>query len=368
MKLLFLGDLLYDYHEIRKDIVEIGEYLKRNEYYTVLNLEAPFRSDTPIKKWINLYNSEEVIDVLKAINTLAVCIANNHIMDWGKKGLEHLLHKLDNNGIKYFGAGLNINDALRPAKLNFEDKKIGLMGFGWDEEMCIYAEGDRPGVAPLEPGYIIDSLAKLRESVDLVVVNLHWGYEYEVYPLPIHRKLAHEIIDSGADLIVGHHPHVVQLFELYNGKYIYYSLGNFYFGSRRENLLRLNEIAAKLSKNSLGVLYDVKNESIENFYCQYQNGVTRIVKSFRLEQLTGISLTEYDTIFRKIRTSSRKPSLYISSFANTNKAKLKFCLFKEGFVKIILMVAIKMSKFFGIYEWIRLRYKSNINSPRKGLK
>lgn len=85
MQLLFLGDLLYDYDEIRADIKEIGEYFKENNYYTILNLEAPLKSNDPIKKWINLYQSERIFEILKLLNVKAVCLSNNHIMDWGGK-------------------------------------------------------------------------------------------------------------------------------------------------------------------------------------------------------------------------------------------------------------------------------------------
>ena len=116
-------------------------------------------------------------------------------MDWREKGLEHLINEIEKNNIGYFGAGLNIEYAEEPKILKLYNKKIGLLGFGWDEEMCIYATKNTSGVAPLKTNLILTSVEKLAKSVDKVIVNLHWGYEYEVYPLPIHRKLAHQIID-----------------------------------------------------------------------------------------------------------------------------------------------------------------------------
>jgi len=196
MQLLFLDDLLCNYDEIQPDIKEISKYFKANNCYTILNLEAPLKSNTPIKKWINLYQSERIFEILKLLNVKAVCLSNNHIMDWGKEGLNRLLNKLEIFDINYFGAGQDLNQALTPAILELNNCRIGLLAFGWNEEMCIYAKDNKPGVATLNKKVIIQTMKKLKDKVDVLIVNLHWGYEYEVYPLPLHRRLALDIIDA----------------------------------------------------------------------------------------------------------------------------------------------------------------------------
>jgi len=205
-KLLFLGDLFYDYHDIKKDIISLGNIIKKNNYHVILNIENPIKTNKPIKPWINLYNTEAIIAVLKELNVIAVCLSNNHIMDWRRDGFNKLLKILTENNIQYFGAGLDLEEALEPVVLEVSGQKIGLLGFGWEEAMCVYARKNRPGVAPLRKDTILKSINQLKESVDLIVVNTHWGYEYEIYPLPIHRQLAHQMIDQGANIVIGHHP------------------------------------------------------------------------------------------------------------------------------------------------------------------
>jgi len=285
MQLLFLGDLLYNYDEIQPDIKEIGEYFKANNYWTILNLEAPLKSKTPLRKWINLYQSERIFEILKLLNVKAVCLSNNHIIDYGKEGLDQLINKLKMFDISYFGAGLNLTQALKPIILKLDNCRFGLLGFGWDEEMCVYARENKAGVAPLNKKIIIETVEKLKNKADILIVNLHWGYEYEIYPLPLHRKLAQDIIDTGADLIIGHHAHVIQAYEKYKGKNIYYGLGNFYFGNRRETFnknnigLRFskNNIGLRFSKYGLGVIYNNTRNSVKNIYFKYANNRTKII-------------------------------------------------------------------------------------------
>lgn len=92
----------------------------------------------------------------------------------------------------------------------------------------IPARDHRAGVAPLNREFMLQMIQELREKVDEICVLCHWGYEYERFPLPAHRRLAHVLIDAGATVIIGHHPHVIQGIEHYKGRMIAYSLGNFF--------------------------------------------------------------------------------------------------------------------------------------------
>ena len=346
MKLLFLGDFLYNYDFIQEDIKEIGRYIKDHDYHTVLNLEAPLKNSTRLKKGTNLSNSNCLIEVLKMLNVVAVNIANNHIMDWGKAGLQKLLHELKSNTIGYFGAGLNIKDASEPEVIRAGNKTIGLVGYGWDEEMCVYANDKRAGVAPLRRSLILHSLKKLNGTVDMVIVNLHWGYEYELYPLPIHRCLALKLIDNGADLIIGHHPHVIQAYEIYKRRYIYYSLGNFYFCDMREFFNKYNEVSKKMSRFALGVICDVNEQlNMEEIFFESSDQKTNIIPEYKLKNISDIPVSRYNTFFKKERISKRKPSLYISKYQDIiNPTKLTLCKLNESIRKVLYTL------FKGIYH------------------
>ncbi|MGY3815709.1 CapA family protein [Globicatella sulfidifaciens] len=316
MKILFLGDLLYDYNTINDDIEKLSEFIKQNEYYTVVNLEAPLKSNEQLKKWINLANSNLVVDVLKKLNVVAVNLANNHILDWGPEGLNNLIKALKNNNITYFGAGMNTDEAQQHKVITLNGKKIGFIGAGWDVEMCVYSKRNKAGVAPLSNKKLSKQIEEMRNEVDYSIVNLHWGYEYELYPLPVHRRLAHNLVDIGADIIIGHHAHIVQAYELYKGRSIFYGLGNFYFGSRRElfNQNKNNRTASIFSRYGLGVCWDVENDLIENIYFCSENSQTIICEPFELEDISDIPMMNYNRFFANNRTSTRKPSLYMGRF------------------------------------------------------
>ena len=316
MKILFLGDFLYDYEDIQHDIIKIGEYFKRNDYYTVLNLEAPLKGSKAINKRYILHNSNKLIEILKSLNVVAVNISNNHVMDWKEEGFHSLINELTTNNIMYFGAGMVYDKAVKLKYIKIKEKKIALLGFGWDEEMCVYASEKKPGVAPLSKKLIIQKIIDSKKIADYTIVSLHWGYEYEVYPLPIHREFAREFIDNGADIIIGHHSHVIQAYEIYKDKYIFYGLGNFYFGSRRVNFANLNNnIYGDLSKFGLGVIVDFNTFNVKTLGFKYENSITRFFNnSFNCPDISEIEMSDYNKYFKNNRTSNLKPSLYIGAF------------------------------------------------------
>jgi hypothetical protein len=150
-------------------------------------------------------------------------LANNHIMDFGDKSLFDTMKILDKTGISYAGVGSNEAEARKPLIINQRDVRVALLAYS-----CSYpATRKNPGCAPIRQSIIKEDVRGAKSLADIVIVSLHHGIEYSDYPIPDHISLAHEIIDSGADLILGHHPHVLQGIEHYNGGTIVYSLGNF---------------------------------------------------------------------------------------------------------------------------------------------
>jgi len=354
-QLLFLGDFLYDYEQIQDDISLLGIHFKKNNYRTIVNLEAPLKSHTPKKKWINLFNQKTVIKVLQTLNVIAVNLANNHIMDWEKAGLESIISLLHNADIKYFGAGFDLNQAIAPIFVENNQMIIGMAGFGWTEEMCVPATTKREGVAPINPLYIKNAIEQIKSrNADKIVIHLHWGYEYELYPLPVHRNFAHEIIEMGADLIIGHHAHVIQSFEKYKNSIIYYGLGNFYFGSRRHNFDHCrNPIGEAFSRFGLGVGWNTL--TIETILFDSYHNHTQIIdnKNFELIDISNIQMETYNDFFKKNRVSTRKPTLYMSKYSNIiGPIKLYACKIKELIIKCLLISLDKLN----LKEFVRTYY------------
>lgn len=265
-KLLFFGDLFYDYNLIQNDILELSDWVKENDFISFGNLEGCItQSSTQIeKRGPNLKSSSYTMEVCKLLNVKGLFLANNHVMDFGDVGLKDTIDLLEKNNIRYCGAGINVKKACNPIIMEQEGKKIGFINCGWDVEETVYASKDSAGCAPKNKQIIIEAINKLKNSADYIIVSVHWGFEYNRLPMPIDIELAHEIIDAGADLIIGHHPHCIQPMEKYKGKYIFYSLGNFYFGTvRDEYTISFKERISNQSDYGLLVAVDIDTNDIE---------------------------------------------------------------------------------------------------------
>ncbi|OQX74684.1 MAG: hypothetical protein B6D59_01835 [Campylobacteraceae bacterium 4484_4] len=160
---------------------------------------------------------------------LAVNLANNHIMDYGKEAFEDTLSFLDRHNIRYFGAGTLENNCNNPAIVPYAKGEIVLFGYSCASTHGLFANETSPGSALIDEKRIIADIQKHKKENRYIVINLHWGDEYNQCPKYQDRLLAHRIIDAGADLIIGHHAHVIQPVERYKGKYIFYGLGHFIF-------------------------------------------------------------------------------------------------------------------------------------------
>jgi poly-gamma-glutamate capsule biosynthesis protein CapA/YwtB (metallophosphatase superfamily) len=158
-----------------------------------------------------------------------VSIANNHIGDAGRNGILQTIKNLDRVGLEHSGAGKDLAAARKPAILEANGMKVAILGY--DAIARYYNAGKgRPGNAPLSRKNVEKDVAKAREAgADVVIVFPHWGVEYRASPFTGQQKLARQIIDAGADMVIGNHAHWAGAMEVYKGKPIWYALGNFVF-------------------------------------------------------------------------------------------------------------------------------------------
>jgi poly-gamma-glutamate synthesis protein (capsule biosynthesis protein) len=178
-----------------------------------------------------------------------VTLANNHVFDYGPEGLLDTIHFLDSVGIKHVGAGANLAEARRPAVFDIRGFRVGFLGYFGGGVFA--ATSTRPGVAPRSEAALRSDIQTLRQidKVDYAVVNIHWGKERGLYPQDWQIKLAHLAVDAGADLVIGHHPHVLQGVERYKNSVIAYSLGNFLFGGNSRSTYDTAILKAELGRN-----------------------------------------------------------------------------------------------------------------------
>ena len=162
----------------------------------------------------------------------AVSLANNHSGDFGKAAFAEQLALMDTAGLPYFGGGRDATAAHAPWIVERNGVRIALLGYVEFKPRSFEADASRPGVAwSGEDDDVIEDIIAARRvhRADIVIPFMHWGWEDEPDPSPRLRAFARRMIDAGADLVVGGHPHVTQGAEYYRGKPIIYSLGNFLF-------------------------------------------------------------------------------------------------------------------------------------------
>lgn len=249
VKLAFVGDVIfastvetvlrregfdYPYRNVKSHL--------QNADVTVANLETPITSrGTPQKKDFVYRSPAEALPAFKEAGFDLVNMANNHILDYGIEGLLDTFDHLDKAGIQHVGAGRNVAEAFQPVIVEKKGIKVAFLGFSRVVENADWKVGkdkdgrDRPGVADTYALTLpIETIKQAKAKADLVVVITHWGIERNDMPESYQREFAKKYIDAGADLIVGGHPHVLQGFESYNGKWIAYSTGNFLFTTRAD--------------------------------------------------------------------------------------------------------------------------------------
>ena len=183
---------------------------------SVVNFEGTLTEETSrADKTFAFKGPAKYTDILTGSSVEAANIANNHSKDYGTKSQEDTIENLSNAGIATFGYE-NV------VVVDVKGIKVGLTG--------IYELAEHEQKAT----QIKENIQALKDAgAQIIIVNFHWGIEKEYTPNATQKKLAHLAIDEGADLVVGHHPHVLEGIEKYNGKYIAYSLGNFCFGGNK---------------------------------------------------------------------------------------------------------------------------------------
>ena len=183
---------------------------------SVVNFEGTLTEETSrADKTFAFKGPAKYTDILTGSSVEAANIANNHSKDYGTKSQEDTIKNLSNAGIATFGYE-NV------VVVDVKGIKVGLTG--------IYELAEHEQKAT----QIKENIQALKDAgAQIIIVNFHWGIEKEYTPNATQKKLAHLAIDEGADLVIGHHPHVLEGIEKYNGKYIAYSLGNFCFGGNK---------------------------------------------------------------------------------------------------------------------------------------
>ncbi len=234
------------------------------------NLETPVSTrGAPVEKWINMRMPPELLADAQRLGFDIVTLANNHMLDFGEVGLRDTFAHLRNAGLAFVGAGEDLDAAWRAEVIPSGGLRVAFLGAASTLGPQSAATDQRPGVAPIHASesYHIDFAASMEQpgsapyvftrawgedvdrailaierasqGADFVVLAMHWGVppfwrsRFQDGLADYQIEVGHKLIDAGADVIIGHHPHSLQAVEVYMGKPIFYSLGNFVFHHNR---------------------------------------------------------------------------------------------------------------------------------------
>jgi poly-gamma-glutamate synthesis protein (capsule biosynthesis protein) len=273
VKILFVGDLMFD-RGIRYYANKNGgnNFVFEKIYETLLdndlvlaNLEGPITNNESVSiitqpgETNNYFFTFDpsVAKTLFQNNIKLVNLGNNHILNFGRNGLESTKSYLDKVGVGYFGS------PDYPKSISTRIRGTDVTYISYNEFVYLDQETNQKST--------IEEIQKSKSFSDIVIIFCHWGVEYASEPTEAQKELAHKFIDAGADLIIGSHPHVIQPAETYKEKRIYYSLGNFVF----------DQYFSEETKKGLGVIVKIDNQSKNidfeeiSFYLQ-PNGQTTI--------------------------------------------------------------------------------------------
>ena len=247
-KLLFVGDVFIGskgpdsiVSSSFKELMSKYDLVGCNFEATIGNRGAPAVKAGPV-----LRQGEEAVWVLSEDGFSCFGLANNHIMDYGPEALEVTLQAL--NGKIVAGAALRAEEAYAPAIVDINGLKLGILALAEAYEGFVkFSDKEEPGFAWLCDPAVHGLVEKVKDKVDFLVIQVHAGVEEATLPLPELREIMRELVGRGADVVIGHHPHVPLGWEEINGKPIFYSLGNFWFDYSSDHPLWNKGYAVSLS-------------------------------------------------------------------------------------------------------------------------
>lgn len=203
--------------------------LLREDDLLVANIEcATSWLGEPKVKYATLRADPGLVDRLDRLDVGV--LGNNHIGDFGDEAAQDTRQTLEQAGIATVGWGNSLSEALKPNIIERGGVRIGFLAFS-----CLstngrnYATPDSPGVAPISTKLLHQAILRTKPICDVLITYMHWGNEHEHEPVVDQLRVARRAIDWGADIVVGCHAHVVQTYEEYRGRWIFYGLGNFLF-------------------------------------------------------------------------------------------------------------------------------------------
>ena len=264
LDILFTGDILLD-RGVRQVIEHHGvdhlfsdgiDSVFHSAQLVVGNLECPAtKIEAPVFKRFIFRGDPEWLDTLQCHGYTHLNLANNHSIDQGREGLLDTKRNILAAGMVPIGAGENMNEAVQPVLLAEHPRKVWLVAsLRLALENYAYLP-DKPCVSQEPMDSLLERVNRLRrtDSTAVIIVSLHWGGEHTLQPVPSQRLEAHQLIRAGADMLICHHTHTLQTIEEFQGKKIYYSIGNFIFDQPKPINSKACMVLLRIKEDSLDI-------------------------------------------------------------------------------------------------------------------
>lgn len=344
--MIFVGDIALPI----RDTIQIksipSELFQKNWFG---NLEGGIVDNSAEKYKISrgVFNDIGAVKDFKSVfNIKGFALANNHIFD--VVNIEDTISHLNGLSIPYCGIGLNLDDADKPLLIEENGQQIIILNFGWEVIQCELASKTKSGVNPLTKSHVLNSIQNtiLNYPDAKIIPYMHWSYELESEPQPFERELARKMIDTGAAGVIGSHPHRVGGFEMYNGKPIVYSLGNWLF---KQNYYFDGKLSFPDFCNlELAFEWDLANDDLKFHFFNYDREKSEL-KFLRTEgrdsptmsehtPFLNLSEKEYRKWYKKNHYHKNKglPIYYWNDSAFTVKMKNQWNKSRDYLLKLLL--------------------------------
>ncbi|MEX0780775.1 MAG: CapA family protein [Balneolales bacterium] len=354
MNILIGGDLVVTDEYQGKNLFDPSVLnLFKESDFRIINLEAPITNNIAenkiVKTGIHLRSSESTsAPFLKALNINLVTLANNHILDYGEKGINDTLNFCKKYGLESIGSGNNLKDAQKSFRKEIKGIKISIINFAENEWAS--ATSESAGSNPME---LIDNVRQIeleKEVSDFVLVIIHGGNKSFSYPSPRMVKQYRFYADRGADIIVGHHPHCINGYEIYNKVPIFYSLGNFLFTKFSNQNSWYKGLVLKLKIDAVyGItfkLYPVEQDK-QTFKLKVLNGQDEINMLQFLNHTNNVIQDSVKLMSLWAQFTKEKKNAYlmsISPFSGIRNRYLKSFIYRSGLYKSFFQSRSKMQK------------------------
>ena len=256
IKLFVCGDIVNMSSDSQFIDDKLINHIKDSDY-AICNFEGT--CEYPRIKGLSMVQCEGTLRLLQEAGFDMMLLANNHVTDYGYLGLRNTIREIEENGFAHIGAGFDYDDTYRPFLIDISGITLGFINLCEAQVGHFSDESQEYGYAWIGDKRVDDRIKDLRKRCDVLILFAHAGLENYRLPLPQFRSLYRHYIDTGVDLVIGGHPHIAQGIEQWCGKYIFYSLGNFYFPfkTRWENTWKKGFSVVLTIDGNLAIGFDI---------------------------------------------------------------------------------------------------------------